>query len=88
METPTLSIANAQSASFRKFIRLLIWKFKPVLLFCFAESSVFKIDSGCFTKKSSCADSHYCLLMIIESEVPIEQAVQKLINLFIRGQPL
>lgn len=80
METQTLSIANAQSQSFSSFIRLLIWRFKPLQLFCFAESSLLKEDSGCFTKKSSSADSHYCLLMVTESEVPTEMAVQKVIN--------
>ena len=80
MKIQALSIANAQSKSFRDFIRLLIWKFKPVQLFCFAKSSILKEDSGCFTLQSSSADSNYCLLMVTESEVPTEQAVQKVIN--------
>lgn len=80
METQALSIATAHSKSFKKFIRLLIWRFQPAQLFCFAQNHVFKEDTGCFTPKRLNADSHYCLLMVIESEVETWQTIQKFIN--------
>lgn len=87
METQALSIANVQSKSSGDFTRLLICKFRQVQLFCFARSGTPKEDSGCSTRKDSSTNSHYRLLMVTKSEVRIEQAFQKLINLFIRGQP-
>lgn len=80
MEKPALSIANLQSESFSQLTRLLIKKFKPVQLFCFAQNRVFKEDSNCFTEEKISASAYYCLLMVTESDTPTGQTVQKLID--------
>lgn len=80
METQALSIAKTQSKSFSKFIRLLIWKFQPYQLFCFAQNNVFKEENGCFATKNITADSRYCLLMVTAAAEPTEQTVQKFID--------
>lgn len=77
MEIKTSSIANAQSASFKDFVNRLVQKFKPLQLFCFAESSLIKEGIGCFTEANANAYSHYCLLMVTETDVSIERAVTK-----------
>jgi hypothetical protein len=80
METQALSITNALSAPFSKFIRLLIWKFEPLALFCFSRNTTFKANSGCFRTEKMSSDAHYCLLIVTEAEDTTKQAVQKFIN--------
>jgi HEPN domain-containing protein len=80
METQALSISNALSAPFSKFIRLLIWKFEPTTLFCFSKNTTFKASGGCFRSETASTDAHYCLLMVTEAEDTTIQTVQKFIN--------
>eukprot|EP01133_Synstelium_polycarpum_P010112 gene10112-11788_t len=80
MEMQPLSALNEQSKSFNGLIRLLIWKFEPLQLFCFAQSSVYKESSSCFTTKKENVDCHYCLLMVTALDVPTAHTVQKFIN--------
>lgn len=80
METQPSSALNEQSKSFNRLIRLLIWKFEPLQLFCFAQSCIYKESSSCFTTKKENVDCHYCLLLVAASDVPTADAVQKFIN--------
>ncbi|WP_316814782.1 hypothetical protein [Pedobacter nyackensis] len=80
MEMQPLSIASQHSKSFKRLIRLLIWKFKPQQLFCFAQSTSFKDRSGVFMDNEANSECRYCLLMITESQLPTEYQVQRFIN--------
>lgn len=80
METQPLSALKEQSTSFNRLIRLLIWKFEPLQLFCLAQSSVYKKSSSCFTSKKEDVNCHSCLLMVTASDVPTAHTVQKFVN--------
>lgn len=80
METQPLSALSEQSKSFGGLIRLLIWKFEPLQLFCFAQSSVYKESSSCFTNNKEDVNCHHCLLMVTALDVPTAHTVQKFIN--------
>lgn len=63
METKVLSLVDDHTSNFKTFVKLLIEKFQPQQLFCFAKNVTSDETNGCFVNRRVNQACHYCLLM-------------------------
>jgi len=80
MEMHPLSQAPEHASYFKKFIRILVDKFQPLQVFCFAKTNLVSETTGCFKDQQQNYHCNYCLLLVTDTNTRIDHEVQDYVN--------
>lgn len=80
MNREILSVSQYHSAEFKLLIELLIQRFYPIQILCFAKSSTTYTIRTCFGQAIDSCKEDYFLLLVTKESTRIEHEIQDFIN--------